>query len=118
LVQTGTLQRGLGVGDRSLGPDVLAMPLIDPKQRPVHQWRHALAELRPVPHQLRLRHSLLLERLRHRRLVKLRLRSRKPAKVVRVEMEHTSHNRFGRASLQEHARQLNHVKVVLANPLV
>ena len=62
--------------------------------------------------------SSLLERLRHRRLVKLRLRSRKPAKVVRVETEHTSHNRFGRASLQEHARRLNHDKLVLADAFV
>ena len=39
LVQTGTLQGGLGVRDRNLGPDVPAMPLIDPQKRSVHQRR-------------------------------------------------------------------------------
>src|SRR6266508_3423734 len=118
LVQTGALERCLGESDRDLGPYVLAMPLIDPQESSAHKRGRPLSKLRPVPHQICLSHTLLLEPRLHLRLVELRLRCGEPPKVVRVEMERASHSRLGRSCLQDRACQFDHHQIVLAQGFV
>ena len=77
-----------------------------------------MSELRPVLHQICLRHPLLPEPGLHFRLVELRLRRGQPPEVVRVQMEHASHRRFGRSSLEDRASQFDHDLFVLAHAFV
>ena len=77
-----------------------------------------MSELRPVPHQICLRHPLLPEPGLHFRLVELRLRRGQPPEVVRVQMERASHRRFGRSSLEDRVRQDDLVMVELAHAFV